>query len=176
MPIEKSHHSRRGNCQEPGTMRQQVTWFVVSWWLWSWELSNFSAGMSSCLYLMTHGNEGHWALGNCSIPNTPFLDWFRQWPWDDMLLLTKMKLATISLSDAWKKFQKCSHLGFVLFSRGPPDILPQIPCLSCKCQTELKILYVGKLTTGIYSNSYVTLDRLYIYSKGAIENAWNWPV
>ncbi len=35
-----------------------------------------------CFYPMTHGNEGHWVLGNCAIPNTPFHHWIWHWSWD----------------------------------------------------------------------------------------------
>ena len=38
-------------------MRLQAKWFLEFWQLPSWELCNFSMGMSSWFYPITHGNE-----------------------------------------------------------------------------------------------------------------------
>ena len=82
LPVEKSHNSQWGNWRVSATTRSQAEWFLWLWWLPSWELCDFSLGMGSCFYSMTHGNEHHSVLGNHAMRNTPFLHWFKYLPWD----------------------------------------------------------------------------------------------
>ena len=50
------------------SIRAQETWGCMGpWQLRSWELCDFSMGIGSCFYPMTHRNEGHWVLGNVHV-------------------------------------------------------------------------------------------------------------
>ncbi len=60
-------------------MMAQADWFLWHQHLPSWKLCNFSMAMDSCLYPKTNGNDGHWILGTCAFPSTPFPNWF--WCW-----------------------------------------------------------------------------------------------
>ncbi len=58
-----------GNHWGPGTV---ASWFLGPQWLPPWELCDFTVGIGSCFYPITHGNEGHCLLANCIILFTPF--------------------------------------------------------------------------------------------------------
>ena len=55
--IGKLHGSQRGNYLGPRTVRPQAKWFLEPEQVSTWELCNFSMGMNSCVYTMTHANE-----------------------------------------------------------------------------------------------------------------------